>query len=99
VDIHFSHPFFLFSLLFLPAELYPKSEGAAQDAVDMFHAQQLSQGVKVTVDAPWNMEDLAITCHARLKPIDDFLIRLIASLREIFQALWPTSLLPRRWVI
>jgi hypothetical protein len=66
--------FFLFSLLFLPAGLYPESEGAAPDAVDMFRAQQLSQWVNVTADAPWNMEDLAVTCHAWLKPIDDFLI-------------------------
>jgi hypothetical protein len=41
------------------------------------------------------MEDLAIACHARLKPIDDFLIRLIASSGEIFQALWPDITPPR----
>jgi hypothetical protein len=64
----------------------------------MFRAQQLSQGVNVTADAPWNMEDLAVACHARLKPIGDFLFQLLASSREIYQALWPDIIPPQRWV-
>jgi hypothetical protein len=33
------------------------------------------------------MEDFAIACHARLKPIKDFLLRLLDAARKIFEVL------------
>jgi hypothetical protein len=69
--------FFLFSLPFLPAALYPESQDAAEDAVPTFRQHQAEVGVAVDEHMPWAMEDYAIACHAQLKPIDDFLLRLL----------------------
>jgi hypothetical protein len=40
------------------------------------------------------MEDYAIACHAQLKPIDDFLLRLLDAARKIFEVLWPEVAVP-----
>jgi hypothetical protein len=43
--------------------------------------------VVVDEHTPWAMEDYAIACHARLKPIDDFILRLLDAARKIFKVL------------
>jgi hypothetical protein len=38
---------------------------------------------------PWAMEDYAVTCHNRLKPLDDFLLWLLDVARKVFEVLGP----------
>jgi hypothetical protein len=78
----------------LPAALYPESQDAADDAVATFHEQQTGVGVVVNKRMPWAMEGYAIACHARLKPIDDFLLRLLDAAQKIFKVLWPEVAVP-----
>jgi hypothetical protein len=90
------HPLLIFSrFLLLPAAIYPESQACAEDAVQAFRAAQLEEGVNVTLDTPWAMEDYAVACHARLAPIDDLMLRLFESVHLTVQALWPDMTTPR----
>jgi hypothetical protein len=78
----------------LPAAIYPESQGAAEDVVAIFRQRQAEVGVVVDEHTPWAMEDYAVACHARLKPIDDFILRLLGVARKIFKVLWPEVAAP-----
>jgi hypothetical protein len=81
----------------LPVALYTESQDAAEDVISTFRQQQAEVGVAVDERTLWTMEDYAIACHAWLKPIDNFLLRLLDAAQKIFEVLWlevavPTSL-------
>jgi hypothetical protein len=86
---------FCFLFFVLPSGVFPESQDAARCSVELFHEKQREQGVNVGPDTPWAMEDYAVACHARLKPIEDLMLRVFDAAGKVFEVIWPDVPAPK----